>query len=228
MERRALLATLGASAFAGCSGVLNQNSVQDSDGDGVIDSEDYAPNDADVQEKSDVTGGSSSGSSNNNGSGSDSPNNQSSDDSGNDGPPNQQQRQNVVDTYNNGLRATNNATSTLDSAVSSFNNDNLQQSINQAGNAQSTFETGETRFSNAYDTALQLDSDEAQTICETAQRYAGLMAEAALESKRAAEAAQNGNTEKSNEHVNEHQSLVREAEKQTPRATTVLADVLEV
>jgi len=31
--------------------------IQDSDGDGVIDSEDYAPNDPDVQRKSDVTAG---------------------------------------------------------------------------------------------------------------------------------------------------------------------------
>ncbi|MGQ4556012.1 hypothetical protein [Halobellus sp. GM3] len=37
---------------AGCSG--SSNDIQDSDGDGVIDSEDYAPHDPEVQEKSDL------------------------------------------------------------------------------------------------------------------------------------------------------------------------------
>jgi len=60
MDRRQLLTT-GALFLAGCNG-LNQSGgsddIQDSDGDGVIDSEDYAPNDPDVQEKSDLQGGS--------------------------------------------------------------------------------------------------------------------------------------------------------------------------
>jgi hypothetical protein len=44
-------------AIAGCSsddGGSDGGDIQDSDGDGVIDSEDYAPNDPEVQEKSDV------------------------------------------------------------------------------------------------------------------------------------------------------------------------------
>lgn len=61
VNRRDLLyksAIVGAAiATAGCSsndGGSGGDDIQDSDGDGVIDSEDYAPNDPEVQEKSDV------------------------------------------------------------------------------------------------------------------------------------------------------------------------------
>lgn len=57
MQRRRFLTAggaLGITALAGCSG--GDDSVQDSDGDGVIDSQDYAPNDPEVQEKADLQG----------------------------------------------------------------------------------------------------------------------------------------------------------------------------
>lgn len=52
-SRRQLLKTAAISAplLAGCT---SSDQVQDSDGDGVVDSEDYAPNDPNVQEKSDL------------------------------------------------------------------------------------------------------------------------------------------------------------------------------
>ncbi|WP_197427620.1 hypothetical protein [Haloarcula sp. CBA1122] len=56
------LGTLLSTGIAGC-GILSGSDVQDSDGDGVIDSEDYAPQDPNVQEKSDVSGSDSSQSS---------------------------------------------------------------------------------------------------------------------------------------------------------------------
>jgi len=58
MDRRYFL-TAGALLVAGCSSDGGDSDVQDSDGDGMIDSEDYAPNDPDVQEKSDLQGGGS-------------------------------------------------------------------------------------------------------------------------------------------------------------------------
>lgn len=42
-------AVLAATGLAGCSQITGENDIQDSDGDGVIDSEDYAPRDASVQ-----------------------------------------------------------------------------------------------------------------------------------------------------------------------------------
>ena len=54
MNRRRFIAAIGVSSLAGCTeltGSDDSNDVQDSDEDGVIDSEDYAPNDPDVQEK---------------------------------------------------------------------------------------------------------------------------------------------------------------------------------
>ncbi|MFC6954181.1 hypothetical protein [Halorubellus litoreus] len=62
--RRRILAAVGVTGTIGVSGCLRltgseeptstATSIKDSDGDGVIDSEDYAPRDPDVQEESDV------------------------------------------------------------------------------------------------------------------------------------------------------------------------------
>ncbi|MDS0257982.1 hypothetical protein NDI56_01010 [Haloarcula sp. S1CR25-12] len=48
-------AGVGLAGVAGCSS--GEDEVQDSDGDGVVDSQDYAPQDPDVQDASDVTTG---------------------------------------------------------------------------------------------------------------------------------------------------------------------------
>lgn len=61
MNRRGLLARgvplAVPAALTGCTGETDDGRVQDSDGDGMIDSEDYAPRDPDVQERSDVENG---------------------------------------------------------------------------------------------------------------------------------------------------------------------------
>lgn len=57
MNRRSFLvatSSLSIPMIAGCLGSGEGERVKDSDGDGVIDGEDYAPNDASVEEKSDV------------------------------------------------------------------------------------------------------------------------------------------------------------------------------
>lgn len=57
MERRRFLGSVaGAAALAGCTGSdgSTETTEADSDGDGVADSEDYAPKDPDVQAKSDL------------------------------------------------------------------------------------------------------------------------------------------------------------------------------
>jgi len=51
-----LTATAGLFGTAGCTQIIGGQDIQDTDGDGVIDSEDYAPRDASVQRRSDVTG----------------------------------------------------------------------------------------------------------------------------------------------------------------------------
>jgi len=58
MKRRSFVA-VGVTFLGGCSGMSGSGTpteeVQDSDGDGVVDSEDYAPNDPDVQSESDLS-----------------------------------------------------------------------------------------------------------------------------------------------------------------------------
>lgn len=54
MDRRDFLAAGGTLSIASLAGCSDDSGVQDSDGDGVIDSQDYAPKDPDVQEKADL------------------------------------------------------------------------------------------------------------------------------------------------------------------------------
>ena len=58
--RRRFLRTggvVGIAGLTGCSQITGGNSVKDTDGDGVIDSEDYAPRDASVQDAEDIDDG---------------------------------------------------------------------------------------------------------------------------------------------------------------------------
>jgi hypothetical protein len=55
--RRKFLQTggvVGIAGLTGCSQITGENDIKDTDGDGVIDSEDYAPRDASVQDAEDV------------------------------------------------------------------------------------------------------------------------------------------------------------------------------
>ena len=55
--RRRVLRTgsvVGIAGLTGCSQITGGNDIKDTDGDGVIDSEDYAPRDPDVQDAEDV------------------------------------------------------------------------------------------------------------------------------------------------------------------------------
>lgn len=56
MNRRRFLGTLaaGSAALGGCTGAESAEDVRDTDGDGVVDEEDYAPTDPSVQRKSDL------------------------------------------------------------------------------------------------------------------------------------------------------------------------------
>lgn len=63
--RRRFLRTggvVGIAGLTGCSQITGGGGVKDTDGDGVIDSEDYAPRDPDVQDAEDVEGDDSNGS----------------------------------------------------------------------------------------------------------------------------------------------------------------------
>ncbi|MDS0296430.1 hypothetical protein [Halogeometricum luteum] len=56
LARRKLLTTVGTGSLLGLAGCIGGASIEDTDGDGVIDSKDYAPRDKSVQERADVKG----------------------------------------------------------------------------------------------------------------------------------------------------------------------------
>lgn len=55
MRRRRFLTIGGSAGIASLAGCSDDSGVKDSDGDGLIDSQDYAPKDPDVQQKADLS-----------------------------------------------------------------------------------------------------------------------------------------------------------------------------
>jgi len=212
MKRRTFILSsasfTGLSLLSGCIGSLTGNQVQDSDGDGMVDSKDYAPNDPDVQEKSDVDT-SDSGTSTSTSS-----------------VPDKSEREEILRSYNEGIDGVNDGTRTLDSAISSFNDDQLSESISLSEEAISKFEDAESRFSSAVNTALRIGHSEAVSISQDAQEYALHMQLAAQYSSMAADAAQKGNTEQANGFVEKHRSEYQQARELGVRDPPVLKDVL--
>ena len=224
MKRRTFIETSAivsaTTLLSGCIGSLGGNQVQDSDGDGMIDSEDYAPNDPEVQEKADISGGSSGSSSNE-----ETPTGESKQ-PGVQTEGNKQEREKILSLYNNGVGLLNEGTSQLNSAINSFNNDKFSSSISSAEASLSKFEDAESKFSDAVNASLRIGHDDARSLTQDAQEYALHMQLAAQYGSMAAEAAKQGNTEKSNNFIQLHREEDKQARQLGVRDPPVLKDVL--
>lgn len=210
----------GLSLLSGCTGALGGNQIQDSDGDGMIDSKDYAPNDAAVQEKSDIAGASSDS----NSAESTTPESQSNTPKNS----NKEEREKILKAYNDGIGLLNKGTKRLDSAISAFNEDRLDDAISSSDGAIPKFEDAEGKFSTAVNTALRIGHSDATELSQDAQEYALHMQLAAQYSSMAADAAKKGNTEQANEFIQRHRNEYQAAQKIGVRDPPVLRDVLKL
>lgn len=202
----------GLSIFTGCTGSLTGNQIQDSDGDGVIDSEDYAPQDPEVQEKSDLS----------------STDNDSETTSSTPSDTHKQDREKILRVYNEGVGLLNDGTSTLNSAIDAFNNDDLSESMSLSEKAIPKFENAESRFSTAVNTALRIGHNQALNLSQDAQEYALHMQLAAQYSSMAADASIKGNTDQANNFIERHRNEYQQARELGVRDPPVMKDVLNL
>lgn len=217
MQRRAFLSgatgVSGLLALAGCTDVLQRDDgVSDSDGDGVVDSQDYAPNDADVQEKSDLsTSTSGAGDSGSN----------SSDD-------NREQKQEILTAYDTGISNANTGTSQLEASISAYNDERYDEALSTAEEAASKYGTAGDKFEHAVNLSLRIGHQDAQEICTDAHMYAVKMQLGSQYSQTAAKAARNGNMERANEFAQRHREKVNEGRELTVKDPPVLKTVLDL
>lgn len=201
-------------ALSGCLGVLEQDdSVSDTDGDGMIDSQDYAPDDPNVQEKSDVAN-----------SGDSKPSSQPSGDSN----TNKEQKQEILAAYNKGVRKANAGTTRLGASIKAYNNRNYDESITKAEEASEKYKKAENKFARATNLSLQIGHQNALDICNEAQLYALKMQLGCQYSQIAAKAAKNGNMERSNTFAQRHREKVNEAKELTVKDPPTLKNVLNL
>lgn len=221
MNRRTLLMAVaggGLTTFSGCLGSITGGGteIKDSDGDGMIDSKDYAPKDPSVQEKSDISGGNSNGDT----STAESQQPKLQTDS------TKKEREKILRLYNDGVGLANDGVTRLNSAISSFNNDRFDESISSAEAAVSKFENAESNFSKAVNICLRIGHEDALNLATDAQKYALHMQLAAQYGSMAAEAAKKGNSEQANNFVQLHREEYQKALELGVRDPPVLRDVL--
>jgi hypothetical protein len=233
MRRREFLTiTVSGAAVAlltGCLGSVTGNQVKDSDGDGMVDDQDYAPKDPNVQSKSDVNAesnraGSSQSSTQNGG---------DSQDTGSGGESsfstdNTEQKQKILETYNDGIGITNQGTRLMDQSISAYNNEQFSDSITKAKSAESKYKEAEQKFSTAVNLSLQIGHQSAVDIATNAQKYALHMQESSLHGQMAAKASINGDIDRANEFATMSREAYNNAKQTAVRNPSALKSALSL
>jgi len=209
MKRRDVLETATGltliGSITGCLGIGSGNDIQDSDGDGVINSEDYAPNDPEVQEKSDLQNGDSEDSSSSDG-------RSSSDDGRSSNESNEELIGIVVGKYRSGYEGIEAGKDLIGQALDSYENEQyglaqmaMEGFESDMGNTADAFDEAATAAGNMGETSVQQSAnagrDEASQLGDVGQ--------AVLES---AEAAEQKNWDMADSKLSEAQSSLKDAQ----------------
>jgi hypothetical protein len=125
--------------------------VSDSDGDGVIDSQDYAPNDPDVQEKSDLSNSSS----------------ESGNSRSNNSNENQEQKQQILAAYDTGVSNANTGTAQLGASINAYNDERYDEALSKAETAASKYGTAGDKFEQAVNISLRIGHQDVQRLVMT-------------------------------------------------------------
>ncbi|WP_211611326.1 hypothetical protein [Halorientalis persicus] len=184
-----------------------EDDIQDSDGDGVIDSEDYAPSDPEVQKKSDVqSGGGSSSQEVNTPTEADTP---TEVDTPTEKPNNTQLAEQAAAAYEKGLNDSNSADETGDRAVNFFESDDYIAAAEQYEEAADVAMNAKNHFSSAADFADETSNKQgAVNLAEEASRRSELASQIASESaKWSRDAKKYG---ENSDEVDEHRQRVED------------------
>lgn len=139
----------------------------------------------------------------------------------------QDRQREVVETYDAAVVNRNDAGSTRNDGLESFNADEYDDATDRLETAVKGYESAESGFSNAAETATQLAEEEAASICETSAEEARLQLDATEEILSAARAAADGGDASTiNGHIEEFRARRAEAEELTVRDPEAVAEAL--
>ena len=235
MKRRRVLAVAGAAsmgALSGCAGVadlLDDSEDGESDTPTPVDvdgSETPEPTETPDSDNDGITytqpdgGGSGSGES-------------GADTRGSDGPDvvtpeNLAEREEIFETYNDGIGQINDGVRAREAAVGAFNNDQYGRCEREARASHQTFDRAEDTFADARDTAREIGNRDAADICQDAAEHATLMKNAMQELESVADLARDGHTDRANERLDRVRELETEAERLNPPDGDVILSVLDL
>jgi hypothetical protein len=226
VTRRQLLFALSASGMgvtAGCSDWgTSQDDIRDSDGDGVIDSEDYAPQDPEVQEKSDLQSGGDSQPT-------ETPTETETE------TPTQTETETPTENYEREALAEYRAGSDLVDAAdrrhtdgqNAYVNESYEQAEEAYQSALKSSQNAEERFDQAADLANFADREEAVQIAEAASAYMDdIFIPFSDLGKAASVARQRGEPERAERFEEDAEELNEEADRRQNNNNAV-ADVIE-
>jgi hypothetical protein len=196
-------------AIAGCSdGGSSQNDISDSDGDGVIDSEDYAPQDPDVQEKSDIQSpGTSSPAETATPTEAETPTETAT-------PTVRSNKRQALIEYRAGKEFAESADDWHGEAAKEYDNGKYEQAEQAYQTATEDSREAERRFDEAADLARYADRQEAEEIANTASAYmSDVFIPFSDAAKAAAVAQQRYGPERAERYEEDAQEYIEEAEK---------------
>jgi len=201
-RRRFLCGVLagGLISMAGCSDLIgsDDDGVQDSDGDGVIDSEDYAPQDPDVQKKSDI------------GSGESTPETPTPTETATPTPTEETERE-AYSAYESEYEHIDDGSGTARAAVHSYEREKYERTEERYRDALEDYENAVDDFDRAADLANSAGHPEAEEMAAYAssfvEEYSVRLAETGID---VAEAAQNGDFDQADNLIDDMDSIITE------------------
>lgn len=138
------------------------------------------------------------------------------------------QRGEIVELYNDAITERNDGVRTRDDAIQAFNGETYGEAIDQFETALEHFESAKQGFADAAALANDVGEDEVADICETAEEDADLQIAATEAGLNATEVADSGSSPAEvNEHVEEYQDLLEQAEEVPVEEPQALVDIIE-
>ena len=207
-RRRQFLGTIGTISIFGLAGCMDE--LLDEDDDQAARDLEHAQN---LQNMTSDDGTTDSG----------------SDDPGSDEPLNIATREDIVESYNDGIGFVNDGHRARNSGVSDWNDQEYSSSITNYESARSNYQDARSKFGDAAILTYDLDDGaEARELCEAAEEAAALYAEAMRLSIRKSEAGEDDRPERANELITEIGEVEREADRLNLRNPDTLASILDI
>jgi hypothetical protein len=187
------MSSTGLVSITGCAEEgESEGDMQDSDGDGVIDSEDYAPHDPEVQEKSDIQAQSS-----------ETPTDTPSPTSSETPTSSEDTEQEAFENYRAGYRDVLSSAETTELAAEDYNNEDYFEAEQHYHDSLETNREGRQNFERALELIDESEYPEAYESAQAAVEFSSVAIESRNVAIDACQAAQDDNFEQSRELMNE-------------------------